>query len=946
MKINNNNKIVLLIDGHYLMFRSWFGIPNPMINNNGIEVRAIYGFFNTIFRLINTLNPTHLALIFDPKGPTFRNELYTEYKANRSETPEELKKQLEIITTKLPSTNIKSIIVENYEADDVLGTIGKTLGNEKTKILIYSGDSDLHQLVDDNIHIITTSRNGEIIEYNKSMVNEVYEGLNPNQIVDFKSLTGDTSDNIPGIPGVGKKTATKLLNEYKTLDSLSKNLDLIKQEKLKNNLLENFNNSIKAKELIQINLKAPVEINLNDIEINNIYDENLISLLKELDFNSLLQRLNKINISSSSDSNNYNKINTDKVSDDNNNIKSNLAFNEINSISKLNNLIKILWQKNEFAIDTETSNLDVMNNELVGISFSYGESTGYYLPLNHINGNNLPIKESLELLKPLLESTEILKIAHNINFDLSMLNNTYKNHNITINIKNFNFDTLIAASILVYRNLGLKELVQDLFNINLEPITSIIGKGKSQISIGEKPINEIAKYAINDAYFTYKLKQKFENELSNNNLNKLFDELEMKLIPILTQMQTTGMPINLNLLNELENDFSNKISAIKNNAKALIQEEINLNSPQQLSKILFEKLNLPTENIKKNKSGYSTGAESITELINGLTYKFKESESFNLSFEDNTKIQFLNYIQEYREISKLLSTYIMTLPKLLNPYTKRVHTKFNQAGTTTGRLSSSDPNLQNIPKRTNYGKLVRSSFAVQEENNEFVSADYSQIELRVLAHFSEDPNLKNAFMKGEDIHNFTAATMYECDLTKVNDEMRRIAKILNFGVLYGLSPYGISRQTNLSVNKGKEFIELYFQRFKKIRDYIENTKEEVNDKGYVETLFGRKRYIEEIKSNNARVRAHGERMAINMPIQGTAAEIIKIAMINLNNSNDYNSIDAKMLLQIHDELIFECDKNKSKHLSNTLSKIMPNVVKLNVPLTINIQKGQNLGEMS
>ena len=928
------------------MFRSWFGIPNPMINNNGIEVRAIYGFFNTTFRLLKNLNPTHLAIVFDPKGPTFRNELYSEYKANRSETPQELKKQLEIITKKLPSTNLKSITVENYEADDVLGTIGKTLGNEKTKILIYSGDSDLHQLIDDNIHIITTSRNGEIIEYNKNLIKEVYDGLSPNQIIDFKSLTGDTSDNIPGIPGVGKKTATKLLNEYKTLDSLSKNLDLIKQEKLKNNLLNYFNNSIKAKELIQINLEAPIEINLNDIEIHDLYDQNLISLLKELDFNSLIQRLGKINVSDSTNSNNHNKKNEDKVSDDNNKIKSDLTFNEINSISKLNNLIEILWQKKEFALDTETSSLDVMDNELVGISFSYGESTGYYLPLNHINEDNLSVKESLELLKPILESAEILKIAHNINFDLSVLNNAYKHHNITISVENFNFDTLIAASILGYRNLGLKELVQDLFNITLEPITSIIGKGKSQISIGEKPVNEIAKYAIKDAYFTYNLKQKFKNDLTSNNLNKLFDELEMKLIPILTQMQTEGMPINLNLLNELQNNFSNKISAIENNAKTLIQEEINLNSPQQLSKILFEKLNLPTENIKKIKSGYSTGAESITELINGFTYKFKESESFNLSFEDNTKIQFLNHIQEYREISKLLSTYIMTLPKLLNPYTNRVHTKFNQAGTTTGRLSSSDPNLQNIPKRTNYGKLVRSSFAVQKENNEFVSADYSQIELRVLAHFSEDPNLKNAFIKGEDIHNFTAATMYECDLTKVNDEMRRIAKILNFGVLYGLSPYGISRQTNLSVNKGKEFIDLYFQRFKKIRDYIENTKEEVHDKGYVETLLGRKRYIEEIKSNNAQVRAHGERMAVNMPIQGTAAEIIKIAMINLNNSNIYRNTKAKMLLQIHDELIFECDKNKSKHLSNTLSKIMPNVVKLNVPLTINIQKGQNLGEMS
>ena len=927
------------------MFRSWFGIPNPMINSNGIEVRAIYGFFNTIFRLLNTLNPTHLAFVFDPKGPTFRNELYNEYKANRSETPEELKKQLEIITTKLPSTNIKSIIVNNYEADDVLGTIGKTLGNENTKVLIYSGDSDLHQLIDDNIHIITTSK-GEIIEYNKNLIREVYDGLNPNQIVDFKSLTGDSSDNIPGIPGVGKKTASKLLNEFKTLDSLSKNLNLIKQEKLKNNLLENFNNSIKAKQLIEIDLEVPVEINLNDIEINNINNESLISFLKELDFNSLIQRLGKINISDSSGSNNDNKNDEDKITDENNNNEDEITFEVINSISKLNDLIEILLQKKEFAIDTETSSLDVMNNELVGISFSYGESTGYYLPLNHVKENNLPFKESLELLKPILESSEILKIAHNINFDFSVLNTTYKNHNITINIKNFNFDTLIAANLLGYRNIGLKELVKDLFNIDLEPITNIIGKGKSQISIGEKPVNEIAKYAINDAYFTYKLKQKFDNELSNNNLNKLFDELEIKLIPILIQMQSDGMPINLNLLNELQNEFLNKINTIENNTKSLIHEEINLNSPQQLSKILFEKLNLSTENIKKTKSGYSTGAESITELINGLTYKFKESESFNLSFEDNTKIQFLNYIQEYREISKLLSTYVMTLPKLLNPKTNRIHTKFNQAGTTTGRLSSSEPNLQNIPKRTHYGKLVRSSFAVQEENNEFISADYSQIELRVLAHFSGDPNLINAFIKGEDIHNFTAATVYECDLDKVNNEMRRIAKILNFGVLYGLSPFGISRQTNLSFEEGKKFTKLYYQRFPKINDYKENIKEKIHSKGYVETLFGRKRYIDEIKSNNARIRDHGERMAINMPIQGTAAEIIKIAMINLNNSNEYNNIKAKMLLQIHDELIFECDKNKSKHLSNTLSKIMPNVVKLNVPLTINIQKGLNLGEMS
>ena len=409
MKINNNSKIVLLIDGHYLMFRSWFGIPNPMINSNGIEVRAIYGFFNTTFRLLNTLNPTHLAFVFDPKGPTFRNELYNEYKANRSETPEELKKQLEIITTKLPSTNIKSIIVNNYEADDVLGTIGKTLGDGSTKVLIYSGDSDLHQLIDDNIRIITTSRNGEIIEYNKNLINEVYDGLNPNQIVDFKSLTGDSSDNIPGIPGVGKKTASKLLNEFKTLDSLSKNLNLIKQEKLKNNLLENFNNSIKAKQLIEIDLEVPVEINLNDIEINNINNESLISFLKELDFNSLIQRLGKINISDSSGSNNDNKNDGDKIINKYKNDEDEITFKVINSISKLNDLIEILLQKKEFAIDTETSSLDVMNNQLVGMSFSYGESTGYYLPLNHVKENNLPLKKSLELLKPILESSEILK---------------------------------------------------------------------------------------------------------------------------------------------------------------------------------------------------------------------------------------------------------------------------------------------------------------------------------------------------------------------------------------------------------------------------------------------------------------------------------------------------------------------------------------------------------
>lgn len=914
------------------MFRSWYGIKTPMINKEGIELSAIYGFFNTILKLINSIKPSHIGVAFDTKGPTFRNDLYIEYKANRSEAPDELKLQLDLISKKLPNTNISSFSQELYEADDILGTLSNKLSSDNSnEIYIFSGDSDLHQLVKKNVFVITTTRTGEIKIFNEQEIQNTYLGLSPNQIIDFKSLTGDTSDNIPGIPGVGKKTAIKLLNEYKTMDNLFSKISNIPQQKLRNNLEEFNQNSIKAKELITINQEMDIKIDSDKLALSEINQTGLIDLFKEFEFNSLQERYQKSLF----------KESITKTDQSNSIMTKRSRLHVIDTVSKLDELILKLNNQKEIAFDTETDSLNLIDNPIIGISLCFNESDGYYLPLQHSNDKNLSLKETLEKLKPIFESNSILKIGHNINFDYSVILNQCNKLNINIEIKNFSFDTLLAAHLLNYQNLGLKNIVQDLYGVELKSITDIIGKGKDQVKMSEKQIFEVAEYAINDAVYTFRIKQIFYKELKNKSLIDLFNDIEMKLIPIIIEMQQHGVPLNIDYLSSLNEDFTKKIEKLQSRANEITGNKINLSSPQQLSKILFEDFDLPKS--KKTKLGYSTDSQSIVDLKNKLNDKLKAN--YTPSLEDSRNLQFLNLIQDYREISKLLSSYIKTLPMLVNENTKRVHTKFNQAGTTTGRLSSNDPNLQTIPKKSSLGRLVRSAFEVDSANSELISADYSQIELRVLAHFSKDKNLIKAFKNGEDIHSFTAATMYECDIEKVSSDMRRIAKILNFGVLYGLSPYGISRQTNLTVQQGKEFIDMYFNRFPSISDYLNKTKFEAKNLGYVETIFGRKRHIQEIQSNNQRVQAHGERMAVNMPIQGTAAEIIKLAMINISDKLNIEDMKSKMLLQIHDELIFESQKSESKQLINILTNTMTNVVQLLVPLDINIEIGENLGEM-
>lgn len=915
------------------MFRSWYGIQTPMINKAGLELSAIYGFFNTILKLINSIEPTHIGVAFDTKGPTFRNKLYSEYKANRSEAPDELKIQLDLITQKLPKTNIESFSEDLYEADDILGTLSNKLSSDNSnEIYIFSGDSDLHQLVKKNVFILTTSRSGEIKIFDNDEIKNTYLGLSPDQIIDFKSLTGDSSDNIPGIPGVGKKTAIKLLNEYKTIDNLFSKLTDIPQEKLRNNLKEFSQNSINAKKLVTINQEMNISINPDTLCMSQISESGLLALFKEFEFNSLRDRYQKSLF----------KESVTKIDQESQPIEIKRSrLHIVDSLTKLDELVSNLSNQKEIAFDTETDSLDLIDNQIVGISLCFNESDGFYLPLQHSNDKNLPLEETLKKLKPIFESNSILKIGHNINFDYSVILNQYNKLNINIKIRNFTFDTLLAAHLLNYQNVGLKNIVNDLFGIELKPITDIIGQGKDQVRMSDKQIFEVAEYAINDAVYTLRIKEIFNKKLKSENLIDLFNDIEMQLIPIIIEMQQNGMPLNINYLNSLNEEFTKKINKLQNRADEITNKTINLSSPQQLSKILFEDFDLPKS--KKTKLGYSTDSQSIEDLKNKLNDKLKADHTPTL--EDSRNLQFLNLIQDYREISKLLSSYVKTLPILVNKNTKRVHTKFNQAGTTTGRLSSNEPNLQTIPKKSDLGKLVRSAFEVDSTNSELISADYSQIELRVLAHFSKDKNLIKAFKNGEDIHNFTAATMYECDIEKVNSDMRRIAKILNFGVLYGLSPYGISRQTNLTVKQGKEFIDMYFNRFPSISDYINKIKFEAKDSGYVETIFGRKRYIQEIHSNDKRIQAHGERMAVNMPIQGTAAEIIKLAMIKISDQLNIENIESNMLLQIHDELIFESNKSDSKQLINILTNIMTNVVQLLVPLDINIETGKNLGEM-
>ena len=924
---NQSKKTLLILDGFAIIFRVFYS-RQPMVSSTGVTTTVVQGFLSILFKLIKETKPSHIILALDSKGPTFRHEQYPEYKAGREPAPPELTEQIPTLEKVIEAFNIPMHNVEKYEADDIIGTIALDAYSEGFNTVVVSGDKDLFQLINDKTSIWYSSPNrfssDRLVDENSYVDEKGFEGVKPQNVPDLKGLAGDSSDNIKGIPGIGQKVALALLNKYKNLENIYKNIEDIPDLNIRGAvrvqrlLEENKNNAFLSRELATIKKDAPLNLDFDQSEFWNFENNQVIEVLKDLELMSLVNR-----IPPKYDS----EINSSVIP----RIKG--EYRCANSESMINLMIQLIKKEGAFSFDTETSSLSPFESELVGISICTQPETGWYIPIAHEEGENIS-ESALQSVKDIFKDPFIEKIAHNANFDISVL----VNNNFEIN--NLNFDTMIAANLLSKRSTGLKKLCLDIIQEEMTPIEDLIGKGKDQISFKNVSIEKAVDYSCADADVTLRLKNIFEKDLDKSGLMKVMNEIEIPLTTVLVDMQKNGVFVNKEPLHNFSKELNEEIKDLEKKAKEIIgTDEINLGSTQQLAEVLTKEMKVPEKGWlrKTKKTGkHSTDESNLREILT----KLKEPENKDLVHPGTEDL--VNIILKLREQSKLKNTYTDPIPNMVNNNTGRLHAYFNQAGTATGRLSSSEPNLQNIPVKTENRNQIRKAFEAQE-GYVLMSADYSQIELRILAHISEEPSLLKAFINNEDIHDATAKTIYQTE--NVSKEQRRVAKILNFGVIYGLSPDGVSRQTDLTRIQGKEFIDLYFSKYPEIKRYIDEVIQSAKKNKFVETLTRRRRLIPEINSNNWRDRASAERMAINMPIQGSAADVIKIAMINISKIIKEKNIASKMIIQVHDELIFEVPQEEILIMENLLNEIMPQALYLKVPLSIDISYGKTWGDL-
>ncbi len=896
--------LLVLFDGNALLHRAFHALPPLTLRKSGEMVGAVYGFAQMLLKVINELKPSHYAIAFDMKGPTFRHKLFDQYKVHRPETPQELVGQLGRVRELVEAFNIPIFEMEGYEADDLLGTLSNQASDKDVETIIVTGDADAMQLVSPRVKVLYPKPRksfSDTMLFDEAAVKEKY-GVKPEQIADLKGLVGDPSDNIPGVTGIGAKTAVKLIEQFGSVEGIYENIDKVEPEKLQALLKDNEAVARQSQELATIVTQMPVELKLDDCRVSH-YDRNKVTeLLRELEFASLLPKLPQVEGAPSVEAK-----------------PPQGEYKIVNSAADLDKLIKRLTAAKTFAFDTETTGLDPMTAKLVGISLSPAKGEAYYIPVGHIGLEaiaQLPLDEVIARLKPVMEDKDLSKLAHNGKYDMAVL----ANYGITVN--NLGFDSMVAAYLLGEKSMGLKALAFEHLAVEMTPISELIGAGKKQIPMSQVEIARTADYACADADMTLRLAGIFEAELKEQKLWKLFAEVEMPLVPVLLHMERNGVALDSGLLKEMSQRLGEQLSKVEKEIYDNIGHEFNINSPQQLSQVLFEELHLTPA--RKTKGGYSTGAAVLEELL-GIH-------------------PVIELILDYRQLSKIKSTYIDALPGLINPKTGRLHTSFNQTRTTTGRLSSSEPNLQNIPVRGELGKEVRRAF-IAPEGSQLLSADYSQIDLRALAHLSQDKSLTSAFRHDEDIHTATAAQVFGVEPSKVTPEMRRVAKTVNFGVIYGMSEYGLEQATGLSREEAASFINAYFEKYPGVKSYLEATKEEARKTGYVQTILGRRRSIPEINAQNRQVREAAERMAINMPVQGTSADIIKVAMINLEREIEKRKLKSKMLLQVHDELIFEVPSAELKEMKEIVPELMTSALTLSVPLKAAVKTGPNWGEM-
>jgi len=896
----------VLFDGNALIHRAFHALPPLTVSKTGEMVGAVYGFALMLLKVINELKPTHYAIAFDMKGPTFRHELFDQYKAQRPPTPHELVGQLGRVRQLVEAFHIPIFELEGYEADDLLGTLSQQASQQDIDTIIVTGDADTMQLVSPRVKVLYPRPRGSFSDtmlYDEAAVSQKY-GVKPEHIADLKGLVGDPSDNIPGVRGIGEKTAVKLIQQFGSIEQIYDHIDEVAPPKLQALLRENEAIARQSKELATIVTRTPASLNPDDCRVSQ-YDRNKVTeLFRELEFVSLLPKLPQI------ETEEIVRVETKPPQGD---------YRIINTTPALDELLNRLSAAKSFAFDLETTSLDPMSAQLVGLSFSPAPAEAYYIPVGHLGLEQieqLSLEQVIARLKSLLEDNTSAKLTHNGKYDMAVL------AEYGINVKNLTFDTMVAAYLLGEKSLGLKALAFSKLAIEMTPITDLIGSGAKQISMSQVEIARAADYACADADMTLRLAELLEAELHRQELWQLFSQVELPLVPVLVHMERNGVALDTEMLREMSHRLGEQLLKLEAEIYNSVGHQFNINSPQQLSTVLFEELRLAPA--RKTKGGYSTGAAVLEELL-GIH-------------------PIIEFILDYRQLSKIKSTYIDALPSLINPKTRRVHTSFNQTRTATGRLSSSEPNLQNIPARGELGKEVRQAF-ISAAGSYLLAADYSQIDLRCLAHLSQDKSLLDAFRRDEDIHSATAAQVFGVKPSEVTPDMRRVAKTVNFGVIYGMSDYGLEQATGLSREEATQFIAAYFEKYPGVKQYLESTKEQARKKGYVQTILGRRRSIPEINSSNRQVREAAERMAINMPVQGTSADIIKVAMINLDGEMEKRQLKSKMLLQVHDELIFEVPQAEVEEMRQLVPEIMSKALTLSIPLKVAIKVGKNWGEM-
>ena len=919
-------KKLFLLDAYALIYRAYYAfIRNPRVNSKGLNTSAILGFVNTLEEVLNKEKPTHIGVAFDPSGPTFRHEAYNQYKAQREATPEDIKLAVPYIKEIIKAYRIPILEVSGYEADDVIGTLAKQANTEQVTTYMMTPDKDYAQLVDDYVFMYRPKYGDKDFEVlGPKEVIEKYELQDQSQIIDLLGLMGDSADNIPGCPGVGIKTAQKLLKEFKTIENLLQNTDKLKGA-LKKKVEENVEQIKFSKFLATIKIDVPIKLELEKLVKEEINKDKLRELFEELEFRTLLERILKEPEAPTLQFNSG-PIQGDLFAENQDNIqaiqketqeigleKADKSYKLVDNESDISDLCSKLMSFSEIALDTETSSLEAMDAEIVGISFSVKENEAYYIPFPK---NQEETQKRLNLIKPLLQNKDSLKIGQNIKYDLLIL----KNYGIDVAGKMF--DTMIAHYVVQPElRHNMDYLAEVYLNHTTIPIEDLIGpKGKNQKSMRDLNPEDIYIYACEDADITFQLKKILEKELKQNNAEELFYSIEMPLVPVLTDMEFTGVLIDKVALKNLSKDFTQRLKIIEQSIHKIADENFNVASPKQVGEILFDKLKID-EKAKKTKTG-----------------QYVTSEEVLLSYKDKHPI--VEKILDYRGLKKLLSTYVNALPKLINKKTGRIHTSFNQTVTATGRLSSSNPNLQNIPIRDSDGKEIRKAF-IPNAKSLFFSADYSQIELRIMAHLSQDKNMLDGFNHGDDIHALTAAKVYKQDIETITSDQRRKAKTANFGIIYGISVFGLAERMQVDRREAKELIDGYFQTYPEVKEYMDKSIQIAKEKGYVETIFNRKRYLPDINSRNAIVRGFSERNAINAPIQGSAADIIKVAMINIHRRFKEENLKSKMILQVHDELNFTVISEEKEKVQQIVIQEMENAYKLSVPLKADFGWGEN-----